>query len=115
MDPWMSCARARTAEPPCAGREASGPARSAGRSTRRSAARLPFVARPGAGDKTRRMATEYPDLLLPDAAAWRAWLEQHHADSPGVRLILGRKGGTVTALDYAGALDEALCFGWIDG
>ena len=61
------------------------------------------------------MATEYPDLLLPDAAAWRAWLEQHHADSPGVRLILGRKGGTVTALDYAGALDEALCFGWIDG
>ena len=61
------------------------------------------------------MALEYPDLLLPDAAAWRAWLEEHHAQAPGVRLILGRKGGTLTALNYDGALDEALCFGWIDG
>ena len=60
------------------------------------------------------MAAEFPDLLLPDAAAWRAWLEENHADSPGVRLILSRKGGTVTSLYYAGALDEALCFGWID-
>ena len=61
------------------------------------------------------MAAELPDLLLPDATAWRSWLEEHHADSPGVKLILGRKGGTVTTLDYDGALDEALCFGWIDG
>jgi len=29
--------------------------------------------------------------------------------------VLHKKGGTVTALDYAAALDEALCFGWIDG
>ena len=56
-----------------------------------------------------------PELLLPDAAAWRQWLEVHHAQSPGVQLVLGRKGGSVTALTYAGALQEALCFGWIDG
>jgi uncharacterized protein YdeI (YjbR/CyaY-like superfamily) len=55
------------------------------------------------------------ELLLPDAKAWRAWLEEHHASVPAVWLVLTRKGGTVTALDYAGALDEALCFGWIDG
>jgi len=55
------------------------------------------------------------ELLLPDAAAWRAWLEQHHHVVPAVWLVLSRKGGTVTALDYAAALDEALCFGWIDG
>lgn len=61
------------------------------------------------------MPAELPELLLPDAAAWRAWLEENHAASDGVRLILSRKGGTVTALFYAGALDEALCFGWIDG
>jgi uncharacterized protein YdeI (YjbR/CyaY-like superfamily) len=61
------------------------------------------------------MATPLPELLLPDAAAWRTWLSDHHADSPGVRLILGKKGGTLTALTYDGALDEALCFGWIDG
>lgn len=60
------------------------------------------------------MAVEFPDLLLPDAAAWQTWLEENHATSPGVRLILSRKGGTVTSLFYAGALDEALCFGWID-
>ncbi len=52
---------------------------------------------------------------MPDAAAWRAWLAEHHAGSAGVWLILHKKGGTVTELDYAGALEEALCFGWIDG
>jgi uncharacterized protein YdeI (YjbR/CyaY-like superfamily) len=56
-----------------------------------------------------------PELLLPDAAAWRAWLEQHHDSSPGVWLVLTKKGGTTTALTYDDALDEALCFGWIDG
>jgi uncharacterized protein YdeI (YjbR/CyaY-like superfamily) len=61
------------------------------------------------------MPAELPELLLPDAAAWRAWLEEHHAASAGVWLILHKKGGTVTKLDYAGALEEALCFGWIDG
>src|SRR5690606_4981358 len=39
----------------------------------------------------------------------------NHAASPGVRLVLSRKGGAVTALFYAEALDEALCYGWIDG
>lgn len=52
---------------------------------------------------------------MPDAAAWRMWLEENHALSSGVWLILHKKGGTVTELDYAGALDEALCYGWIDG
>lgn len=60
------------------------------------------------------MATEFPDLLLPDALAWRAWLENNHDSSQGVRLVLSRKGGTITELFYDAALDEALCFGWID-
>lgn len=58
---------------------------------------------------------ENPELLVPDAAAWRAWLAENHSTSQGVRLVLHKKGGTVTRLDYAGALDDALCFGWIDG
>lgn len=61
------------------------------------------------------MGAELPELLLPDADAWRAWLELNHASSPGVFLVQHKKGGTVTALTYAAALDEALCFGWIDG
>ncbi|WP_127129175.1 YdeI family protein [Georgenia sp. SYP-B2076] len=61
------------------------------------------------------MAVELPQLLVPDAPAWRAWLAEHHGSSPGVWLVLHKKGGTVTSLTYAQALDEALCFGWIDG
>jgi uncharacterized protein YdeI (YjbR/CyaY-like superfamily) len=61
------------------------------------------------------MAVELPELLVPDAAGWRAWLAENHASSPGVWLVLTKKGGRVTELDYAAALDEALCFGWIDG
>jgi len=61
------------------------------------------------------MAIELEELLVPDAAAWRSWLEANHQSSPGVWLVLHKKGGQVTELDYAAALDEALCFGWIDG
>lgn len=52
---------------------------------------------------------------MPDAIAWRAWLADNHASSPGVWLVLTKKDGQVTELNYAAALDEALCFGWIDG
>lgn len=58
---------------------------------------------------------ELPELLVSDAAAWRAWLTEHHTTNPGVRLVLHKKGGHVTELNYAAALQEALCFGWIDG
>src|SRR5665648_590752 len=61
------------------------------------------------------MADDRPELLLPDAAAWRAWLLAHHSSVAGVWLVLHKKGGDVTTLTYADALDEALCFGWIDG
>lgn len=58
---------------------------------------------------------ELPELLLKDAAAWRTWLAKHHADHAGVWLVLHKKGGRSTTLTYSEALDEALCFGWIDG
>lgn len=61
------------------------------------------------------MAVELSELLRADAAAWRAWLVEHHATSPGVWLVLHKQGGQVTTLTYAEAVDEALCFGWIDG
>jgi len=61
------------------------------------------------------MAIESPELLLPDATAWRAWLDANHATSPGVRLVLARKGSSSTSLTHAAALEAALCYGWIDG
>ncbi|WIB00058.1 YdeI family protein [Curtobacterium sp. MCBA15_012] len=56
------------------------------------------------------------DLVLPDAAAWRAWLDTHEETPDGVWLVLAKKGTTTpTTLTYDQALDEALCSGWIDG
>ena len=55
-------------------------------------------------------------LTVPDAHAWRTWLDEHEDSSDGVRLVLAKKGTTEpTSLTYAEALDEALCSGWIDG
>lgn len=66
--------------------------------------------------QTVSVPVELPELTVPDADAWRHWLEQHHAAGPGVWLQLARKGTTEpTTLTYDQALDEALCFGWIDG
>ena len=61
------------------------------------------------------MAADLPELLLPDADAWRAWLAENHATSRGVWLVQHKKGGSVTALTFEQALDHALCFGWVDG
>src|SRR6185295_17054939 len=47
--------------------------------------------------------------------ALRAWLSSNAATSTGVWLALTKKGGTVTTLTWQQAVDEALCFGWIDG
>ena len=49
-----------------------------------------------------------------DREAWRAWLAAHHATSAGVWLIYHRKGTGVSGVSYAEAVEEALCFGWID-
>jgi len=62
------------------------------------------------------VAEEPPELIVADAAAWRAWLGEHHANPVGVMLVLAKKGtAEPTSLSYDEALDEALCHGWIDG
>src|SRR6187200_3220341 len=61
------------------------------------------------------MATLVPELLVTDPAALRVWLEEHHATSPGARLVLTKKGGSDTTITWASAVEELLCFGWIDG
>jgi uncharacterized protein YdeI (YjbR/CyaY-like superfamily) len=62
------------------------------------------------------MGGDLPELIVGDAAAWAAWLGCHHATSAGVWLELAKRGGSpLTRLTYQEALEEALCFGWIDG
>ncbi len=62
------------------------------------------------------MGVELAELIVTDAEAWHGWLAEHHDSSTGVRLVLAKKSTTQpTTLDYSQALDEALCYGWIDG
>jgi uncharacterized protein YdeI (YjbR/CyaY-like superfamily) len=56
-----------------------------------------------------------PLLEVADRAGLRAWLTENHATSTGVRLAIGKKGGTATELNYEDAVLEAVAFGWIDG
>src|ERR671919_31891 len=46
--------------------------------------------------------------------AWRAWLERNHVRSAGVWLVLVRKDAALPRVSYPDAIEEAVCFGWID-
>jgi uncharacterized protein YdeI (YjbR/CyaY-like superfamily) len=52
---------------------------------------------------------------VPDAAAWRAWLEANHRTSKGAWLVRPRRGAELELVGYEDAIVQALCFGWIDG
>ena len=47
-------------------------------------------------------------------AEWRKWLEENHTRTEGVWLVMYKKGTGKPRVDYAEAVEEALCFGWID-
>ena len=53
-------------------------------------------------------------MYVGDRAAWRAWLETNHATSRGVWLVFDKKSARRDRLAYGDAVEEALCFGWID-
>lgn len=47
-------------------------------------------------------------------ADWRAWLQAHHETHQSIWLIYHKKHTGVPSLTWSQAVDEALCFGWID-
>lgn len=55
-----------------------------------------------------------PVLRFTDGDAFGAWLDEHHATAPGVRVEFAKKGNPAPSVDYQGALRQALRFGWID-
>lgn len=64
------------------------------------------------------MAELSPTLRPRDLAAWRAWLTKHHHAHRGLFLVLAKKHVLARRpglLTYEQAVEEALCFGWIDG
>jgi uncharacterized protein YdeI (YjbR/CyaY-like superfamily) len=53
--------------------------------------------------------------IFPAATDFRAWLEAHHATADALFVGFFKKGALRRAMAYNEAVDEALCFGWIDG
>jgi uncharacterized protein YdeI (YjbR/CyaY-like superfamily) len=60
-------------------------------------------------------ADPLPILAFETQHDWEAWLDEHHADTPGLWLKIAKKEAGVRSVSYAAALDSALCYGWIDG
>src|SRR3954469_25327948 len=56
-----------------------------------------------------------PQRSFRSARAFRTWLTKEHSRSEGVLLRIFKKDSGVASVTYAEALDQALCFGWIDG
>jgi len=54
-------------------------------------------------------------LRFANRAEWRAWLKRHHRQDKEAWLIHYKKGAHPSTLTYEEAVEEALCFGWIDG
>ncbi|MCJ8014532.1 YdeI/OmpD-associated family protein [Paenibacillus sp. KQZ6P-2] len=57
---------------------------------------------------------DWPLLLCENQQEWEAWLGQNHDLSKGVRLQIAKKNAGFASVNYAEALDSALCYGWID-
>lgn len=53
-------------------------------------------------------------LQFRNAGAWRRWLARNYGREPGVWVVFTKKGAAVPSMGYDAALDEALCYGWID-
>ena len=60
------------------------------------------------------MTAELKTLRVRSRPQWRAWLEKHHASSPGVWFVFYKAHTGVKSLPYEDTVREALCFGWID-
>ncbi len=56
-----------------------------------------------------------PTISFATQQDWEAWLKEHHTDTKGLWLKIAKKGTGIPSVDYAEALESALCYGWIDG
>jgi uncharacterized protein YdeI (YjbR/CyaY-like superfamily) len=57
---------------------------------------------------------EVSQFYPPTKAAWREWLQLNHDKEQAVWLIMYRKKSGVPSISWSEAVDEALCYGWID-
>jgi uncharacterized protein YdeI (YjbR/CyaY-like superfamily) len=57
---------------------------------------------------------EVEHVAAKDRRAWRRWLSKHHAREAPVWLVYSKKDSGTPSVTYAEAVEEALCFGWVD-
>ncbi len=57
---------------------------------------------------------EFKIMPFKTAPAFGVWLKKNHAKSPGIWIQLFKKVSGIKTVTYAEAVDEALCYGWID-
>lgn len=65
--------------------------------------------------KTSNVKTDLPILPFQSQKKWKDWLFKNHSQSNGVWIQLYKKDSGVKSINHSQALEEALCFGWIDG
>lgn len=61
-----------------------------------------------------KKATEINSFCPASRQEWRQWLQENHSSTPSVWLVYYKKKSNIPSLSYSDAVDEALCFGWID-
>ena len=57
---------------------------------------------------------DLPVMLFPSQKEWHTWLNDNHAQPQGIWLKHAKKSSEKQTVSYQEALDEALCYGWID-
>ena len=58
---------------------------------------------------------DLPRFAFASAEEWESWLEEHHASSEGLWIMIAKRGAGIDSVRYPEVLEGALCFGWIDG
>ncbi len=58
---------------------------------------------------------ELPIIAYETAEVWRKWLQQNFNNDDGIWMRIYKKASGIASVNYDGALEEALCYGWIDG
>ena len=56
-----------------------------------------------------------PIILFATQQDWENWLAEHDTDTDGIWLKLAKKATGIASVNYAEAVDSAICYGWIDG
>lgn len=57
---------------------------------------------------------EIPELSFETQQQWEKWLKSNHTQTDGVWLVIYKKNSKIPSINYDQALEEALCYGWID-